>query len=94
VFSFLFELGVSCIHLVYYGLRPSALFEIYFIYKKIKRQGLARGSNLERFLAKVDVKHKQPNTEMRKSRKNRKKALKRSFVRQSRSRNAVDDMSS
>jgi hypothetical protein len=65
-----------------------------FLIKKIKRQGLARGSNLEQFLAKVDVKHKQPNMEMRKSRKNGKKALKRSFVRQSRSRNAVDDMSS
>jgi len=28
----------------------------------MKRQGLARGSNLERFLARVEAKHRQPIT--------------------------------
>jgi hypothetical protein len=36
--SLLFKLGVSCIFHVYHGLRPFALFEIYFTYQKKKKK--------------------------------------------------------
>jgi hypothetical protein len=45
VLSFLFELGVSCIHHVYYELHPSALFEIYFTNQKKKKKNGSSNEN-------------------------------------------------